>query len=138
MKTKIFSLTIMAICLFFSCNSGKQPTTVMTVDSSKTSVDWVGAYSGTVPCADCEGIFTTLTLHENSTFQMTMSYLGKEFEVTSEGNFTWDEQGNIITLEKEDEGMKMFKVGENKIFMLDVSGKEITGELANNYILVKE
>jgi len=140
MKVRILTLVIIAIsfCLF-SCNSSeKKNYSISTMAAnSKVSVDWEGMYSGIIPCADCEGIFIVVILNENSTYEMTMSYLGKDFEVTSEGSFSWNEQGSIITLNKEEEGMKMFKVGENRIIMLDIHGNEITGELANNYILEK-
>ncbi|MCL2289902.1 MAG: copper resistance protein NlpE [Bacteroidetes bacterium] len=140
MKTNALSFLVIAICLsLFSCNSGeKKNHLVLTMaDNSRVSVDWEGTYSGTIPCADCEGIFIVITLNNNATYEMTMNYLGKDFEVTSEGNFSWNEQGSIITLDIEGEGMKMFKVGENRIFMLDIHGNEITGELADNYILEK-
>ena len=42
----------------------KKDSIVTTGDNSKTSVDWVGKYEGTLPCADCEGIKTTLTLNK--------------------------------------------------------------------------
>jgi uncharacterized lipoprotein NlpE involved in copper resistance len=140
MKIKILPIAFIAIsfCLF-SCNFGekKNHSISMMADNSKVSVDWEGTYSGIIPCADCEGIFIVVTLNNTSTYEMTLNYLGKDFEVTLEGNFSWNDQGSIITLDIEGEGMKMFKVGENRIIMLDIHGNEITGELAGNYILEK-
>lgn len=140
MRKKILALTIIAlsVCLF-SCNCGeKKSQQIVDIPNSSTSVDWAGTYTGTLPCADCEGITTVITLFENSTYKMMMTYLGKDFEIDTEGYFSWNDEGSIIKLDTEGEGMNMFKVGENMIMMLDINGEKITGQLANNYILIKE
>lgn len=36
----------------------------------------LGAYEGTLPCADCEGIRTELTLESNGRFELRETYLG--------------------------------------------------------------
>jgi len=109
--------------------------------TSKISLDWYGAYSGVLPCADCEGIDTNLTLNNDQTYQLKLRYLGdleKEGkDIISEGKFTWDDNGNNITLEGTDDGFRKFKVGENFLMPLDKSGKEIEGVKGNNYKLYK-
>ena len=143
MKIRILIIIISIVaCSIFSCGSNEKKNQLIISEmsgNSKISVDWAGSYSGIIPCADCEGIFVVITLNENLTYEMTMDYLGKpaNFEIIFKGDFSWNDQGSIITLDKEEEGMKMFKVGENRIIMLDINGNEITGELANNYILEK-
>ena len=60
-------------------------------DSSRTSVDWAGSYHGVLPCADCEGIDTTITLSRDLTFVLRSRYLGKSDRVFERrGSFTWD------------------------------------------------
>lgn len=109
--------------------------------TSKISLDWDGAYSGVLPCADCEGIDTFLTLNKDQTYQLKLRYLGhleeegKEF--ISEGKFTWDDNGTNITLEGTEDGFRKFKVGEHFLMPLDESGKEIEGVKGNNYKLYK-
>lgn len=109
--------------------------------TSKSSLDWDGAYSGVLPCADCEGIDTYLTLNKDQTYQLKLRYLGnleKEGEeFISEGKFTWDDNGNNITLEGTEIELRKFKVGENFLMPLDNSGKEIEGVKGNNYMLYK-
>jgi len=141
-RTILIIIAIVASFSMLSCRSNEKNnhlTISEMADNSRVSVDWDGTYSGIIPCADCEGIFIVITLNKNSTYEMTMNYLGKstDLEITFKGNFSWNDQGSIITLDIEEEGMKMFKVGENKIIMLDVDGNEITGQLADNYILEK-
>lgn len=111
-----------------------------TSDNSATSLDWNGTYKGTVPCASCEGIETTLTLNTDLTYKIVTNYLGRNdaLEQENTGYFTWDETGSIITLEKVAQGPTRYKVGENRIWQLDMEGNMITGELADHYILTKK
>ena len=111
-----------------------------TSDNSATSLDWNGTYRGTVPCASCEGIETTLTLNSDQTYKLTTNYLGLNDALEQEdtGVFTWDETGSIITLERVSNGPNQYKVGENRIWQLDMKGNRITGDLADHYILTKK
>lgn len=116
------------------------PATEFTGDghNSRISVDWNGIYKGTIPCADCEGIQTELTLMEDGSFERNTTYLGKDGETHNEkGNFTWDDSGSNVTLALEDGKTQEYKVGENMLFHLDREGNRITGDLADNYILTK-
>ncbi|REG92053.1 copper resistance protein NlpE [Algoriphagus antarcticus] len=109
-------------------------------DNSATSLDWNGTYKGTVPCANCEGIEIRLTLNINRTYILVTNYLGRNdaLEQENTGSFTWDEAGSIITLGKVPQGPTHYKVGENRIWQLDMSGNMITGDLADHYILTKQ
>lgn len=109
-------------------------------DNSRTSLDWNGTYSGIVPCADCEGIETTLTLNQDMTYYIVTNYLGRNdaLEETFNGTFTWDDTGSKIFLEGVKFAPNQFKVGENQIWQLDRSGNMITGDLEDHYILYKK
>ncbi len=111
---------------------------VATAHSSKNALDWNGAYSGVLPCADCSGIETKITLNANGTFEKIEKYVKKENKtVESKGTFSWDKTGSIITLKDEKGVTEHYKVGEGKLIMLNNEGKEVSGELANEYILSK-
>ncbi len=107
--------------------------------NTMNSVDWAGSYTGTLPCADCEGIETTLILKNDRTFSLETKYLGKDDQPVQKlvGAFKWDDSGSIITLEEVENQPGKFKVGENKVWHLDTEGNEITGELADKYVLTK-
>lgn len=107
--------------------------------NSRNSVDWAGTYMGTIPCADCEGISVQITLNSDETYQLSYSYLGKADDTpeTASGKFTWDEAGGAITLDVKD-CPPYYKVGENKLIQLDMSGNPIDGELAEMYVLTKK
>lgn len=109
-------------------------------DNSATSVDWNGTYKGTVPCASCEGIETILTLNMDMTFKLSTHYFGRNDALEEDvmGNFSWDKTGSIVTLANVKDRPNQFKVGENRIWLLDMDGKRVTGDLANHYILTKQ
>ena len=113
--------------------------TLPTGDNTMNSVDWDGTYLGILPCADCEGIQTTLRLNKDLTYEIKTKYLGTDEKVTGRtGTFSWNEQGNKITLKVSDNiGPKYYFVGENIIKQLDMDGNQITGNLADQYILRK-
>ena len=102
--------------------------------NSKNSLDWAGAYKGTMPCADCEGIDTVITLKQDGTYTSQTKYLGKGDDkvFTENGKFSWSEDGSTIMAD----GMRL-KVGENHITWLDGDGKVITGDLAKMFVLQK-
>lgn len=69
MRTKILYVVMAAfvtITSFTACNSNKksstkedQTTTMADRDhNSRNSLDYEGVYTGTMPCADCSGIYT--------------------------------------------------------------------------------
>jgi copper homeostasis protein (lipoprotein) len=108
--------------------------------NSMNSLDWSGIYKGTLPCGDCEGIKTEIRLKDNLTYEMKTTYLGKNNAVfTSSGAFRWDDSGNRIILDVKDDTREsnFFQVGENILFKLDMDGKRIEGNLAENYTLKK-
>jgi len=145
MKLQSIKLIAVLLILVTSCNSNKKENTNTTVDSKKVTdahnseikLDWPGTYTGTIPCADCEGIQKTITINKDKTFIATDTYLGKEdAEHISKGIFKWSEDGRIIVLS--DANRTSFLVTENIITQLDKSGNKITGKMAKKYILKKQ
>lgn len=140
MKSKIHLITLTILFVFgTSCNSQKKITkkAISTEDNSMTSVDWDGTYQGILPCADCEGIKTEIVLNNDLSYLLETSYIGKNEKIfVSKGYFHWDKSGSKITLDNSEN--EMYQVAENKLFRLDKSGNQITGDLAGKYILEKE
>ena len=109
-----------------------------TAHTSQNSLSWDGIYEGVVPCADCEGIKTTVILNSDNTFVLSEEYLGKSEELfTERGTFSWNEKGSTIEFTIENR-KQYYKVGENRLFHLDMEGNIIEGQLADNYILTKQ
>src|SRR5690606_27430845 len=120
-------LVFIIIPFLFACNSVEKSTqrvdNILAVEdgdlylpdghNSRNSVDWKGMYSGTLPCADCEGIRMTLTI-QDSTYRMIQTYLVKDsFSRHSEGEFEWSDDGSTIRLLGVKDSPNKYKVGEN-------------------------
>src|SRR5690606_3277784 len=105
--------------------------------NSQNSVDWMGTHEGVLPCADCPGLKTVLTLHDDETFQMRSEYLERDTKFEDEGTFEWQNNGSVVHLKGKDTDVKL-KVGEHVLFQLDQEGNEITGDLAAHYIYKKQ
>jgi heat shock protein HslJ len=108
--------------------------------NAKNSLDYLGMYQGIVPCADCEGIETTLFLANESSYVLKTKYLGKKDIKINEqkGTYTWNEAGNSIILAGIENGPAKYFVGENYVVQLDMEGNKIEGDLAEKYILQKQ
>ena len=139
----------MMICLTFSaCKSEKTEEATTSTEiaassfpdthTSQNSLDWNGVYQGVIPCGDCEGIETRVTLKSDGTFIRSLKYLGKDPNgFFDQGKFTWESSGSKIILNGENGETQMYQVGENVLFHLDKEGNRISGILAENYKLAK-
>lgn len=142
---------LFTLIIAFSCNTKKntdatkeetveemEPTTSAVWDNSKNALDWSGTYTGTIPCADCDGIETSVTLFKSGAYTRTQKYAGKSNDqIKDNGKFKWNDQGAIVTLTDKDGNSQQYQVGENVLFHLDTEGKRISGDLSKNYQLMK-
>ena len=101
------------------------------------NLNWVGDYKGVLPCADCNGIETELELNADNSYELSEEYLGKKTqEAKYKGQFTFDSNNNVITLDSQGQNRKFF-VGDNFIELRDMhTGEAFDSQL--NYKLVKE
>ena len=105
-----------------------------TAHNSRNSLDWAGAYRGTLPCADCSGLETVVILKPDGSFSMLYRYLGKGDEVISQnGRFTWNAAGSIVTLA----GDAQYQVGENHLRRLAADRSRFTGAQADRFVLTR-
>ena len=142
MKNKFLIILLAIFTTISACKSDKK--SVQTLenksDNSRTSLDWPGIYRGVLPCADCEGIETEITLNADLTYLIASKYTGKSEEAIKEnGSFVWDEAGAKITLQNaaSETSTNQYLVGENVLFKLDSNGNRIEGELKEKYQLKK-
>jgi heat shock protein HslJ len=145
MKTPLLFIALAFVLAFTSCKTTRQaatpkgPTNIIVGENSQTSLDWAGDYTGTLPCADCEGILTTITLNKDLTYKRATTYLGKTVTPFIEtGKFTWEKGGSSIALTNTAASSpNRYLVHENKLVQLDMEGKVFTGKLADLYLLHK-
>lgn len=145
MKKSVFILAILTIS-FTSCKKEVKAQDVIPANDSVTvlsddhnamnSIDFQGTYKGSLPCADCEAIETTIALKADTYTKETI-YKGKSKEVFKEtGKYSWNKEGNTITLSASEIPNQYF-VGENILIHLDAKGRRIEGDLASKYQLEK-
>lgn len=141
MKFHIHSASMfLALSLFLmaGCSEQAPDAAADAAHNSANALDWDGSYTGIVPCADCEGIATTLTLERSGNYTLRTQYLGKSEEVMqSTGEFAWEADGNRLRLRGTNGAADRFQVGEGQLFQLDPDGGRISGALAEKYILRK-
>jgi len=111
----------------------------LSASNAQNSLDWAGVYKGTTPCADCDGMDTELTLKSDNTYILKTKYLRRKgaTENSVNGRFSWDSTRNIVILSGISAGPNQYKVSEGYVKQLDMAGNEITGDLADRYILRK-
>ncbi len=111
----------------------------------------VGIYTGKFPCADCEGIQTTLTLYQNpntlkpTTYSLELVYLGRNVKPFDEvGNWTYtngmknNPNALIYQLNPNNSNQTEYylKVNNTELKMLDSNKNEIPSNL--NFTLMKK
>ncbi len=159
-------LPVCILILFVACNSRPDgtPVTSTNIDSAlavKTVVPGepdatrmlIGVFEGVLPCADCEGIKTELTLYQdvanadNNSYVLKETYLGintGDTTFTSKGKWDivkgikTDEEADVIFLnyDRPDESKYYLKEDEATIVMLDKEQNRIQSSL--NYTLKKK
>lgn len=115
-------------------------TEVPTGDTTQTSVDWNGTYTGTLPCASCPGIETKLVLNDDGTYTLDEKYLEeKDSDFLEKGTFSWSADGSFVTLSPEPaekDGMKkVFFVTEGSVYQVS---NETDRSLKEEYKLTKQ
>lgn len=133
MNLKHFPLAVIiaSVSLFTACKSDKKAddTPLRTTESSQLNdtQEWVGQYKGTLPCEDCDGIATTLTLKEDGSFQHVAYYRGKnEPAVVSRGTISWDDSGSQLLLNLKDQNTQNFAFDSVELRLLDETGQTIS------------
>ena len=135
--TKLFFVSTICLMALTAASCKKQAKE--TADSSRNSLDWNGIYTAVLPCADCEGIQTSIVLNIDNTYEMRTLYLGKDNnEILLKDKFEWNTTGSEITLFGIDKNApSKYLVGENRLIQLDVNGKRMLSDVEPQYTLAK-
>src|SRR5215468_12060249 len=111
--------------------AGAPPTQPADMHNSRISLDWAGTYEGVLPCADCPGTKTRLTLNRDDSYRLVTRAQGSHnAEKSVSGVFTWQPSGNAITLD-EPGGRQQFSVGEGRLILLRPEGGASQSPAAN-------
>lgn len=144
-----YALTVLMLIplVLTGCNTSPQQTDTtqeQTTPSQSLSAD--GPYSGTLPCTDCPGIETTLTLYYDANtkqpikYFLNETYLGQTSPLSSQGRFTASNKDDqtIIQIEPDDTELTKYflQVDTNTLRQLDREQKEYSDK-SGNYNLKK-
>lgn len=105
--------------------------------NARNSLDWAGAYEGTLPCADCPGIQTRLVLTPHGGYELQTRYLDRQPQPNIvRGTFSWQPDGSTIRLDKAGDEQRYF-VAEGRLIQLYQDGSRPSGPLAPHYELTQ-
>lgn len=95
-----------------------------------------GTYSGVIPCADCPGILYEISFNDNQKYNSSSIYIGRSNRPFSE-NGTWKiENDTLVVLQgASGDGTRHLAFNDSTLVMLGQDGKQITGSLADHYVL---
>ena len=150
MKKLFLSLSVIAL-LATACNQTNSAESTTETDTTQQSMadqreamtenlSYAGTYEGVLPCADCAGIKTTLTVDKES-YTLKEEYEGKEGVFDSKGSVSYDAEKQLLTLTDAANAndKRCYRVTEGALKMLSADGSEITDtELAAKYVLNKK
>jgi len=100
--------------------------------------DWVGTYRAVLPCANCEGVETVLTLNADTTYVLKIKFLGAAVAPTeSTGKFEWTSE-TAFTLDKEELLSADYIFVEGKLHQRGLDGNMVQGPDAHKFIFTKQ
>ena len=115
--------------VFTACDSGEK---TLPAPAANPYEGISGVYADTLPCADCSGILTELTLFSDSTFAMRERYLGAataQRGLGSYGTFLIEENGRLKLTALHNQWVRFYKPVNKDLLALDTAGQEITSTL---------
>lgn len=134
MKRTAFVLLVSGLLFLTSCK--KETTEISTKEQTKET-SFSGMFSGTLPCADCMGISTSITFKPNGKLVKGTMYLDSDDTCVNE-NGTWSKNDSIVEVKVGKNPIEYYAIQSNtSIAKLDQNKKQITGALSKNYILNK-
>ena len=111
-----------------------------TAPATQAPATITGAFSGSLPCADCAGIDSTLVLTADGKYNLTDAYQDKDHSsFISEGNYSLESGGKTLHLRpsnKDEYDGYYAIVSPTQLTMLDREGKAIEGQL--NHTLTRK
>lgn len=133
----------MALSLLESCGNGNNAagndSTANASDQPLPQASIAGTYTGTLPCADCGGLETELTINSDSTYSLKSTNTDNKEVITEQSGVYQLKNDSLMTLITPSSGEKIYyRVIDNATVMLsDSTGTINSGELAEFYKLKK-
>nr|WP_217277083.1 envelope stress response activation lipoprotein NlpE [Photorhabdus heterorhabditis] len=125
-KKFLTALIAVGVCTLMGCKSNlPQQTSSQPVDQT---------FQGTLPCADCSGIDTTLLLDGDGSYILEQTYLDtRDGDSSFFESGQWVKDGEKIRLTKSDDQKYYYLLKGGNLVMLDIEGNPIESQF--NYEL---
>jgi hypothetical protein len=99
-----------------------------------------GVYYGFIPCDNCPGLKSTLSLNKNDNYLLvTQQAKESSRENYEKGKYTWDDEKKLVVLTprkgSKDSEIKQYQIEKNALILLDNKGHRFAGKDADRYIL---
>lgn len=135
MNARIPSLLLAASLTLTACHSTRKTAGT----TPRTPADWAGTYRGTLPCADCPGVVTTITLRPDGSFARRSAYIDRNGPAyVATGTASWDGTGGTLVLKEPGDAMAMRYIADAAtLTQLDGKGARIAGPNAALFVLHK-
>lgn len=134
----ILFIAAMTLTAMTQCSKKTSGTVTATQETGQSENDLAGIYTGVLPCADCPGIETTITVHPDNSYEIAQVYTEKDsVPFISSGLIKKGEQENTWVF-KSRYNETFYQYEDSALRMLDRSQKEIDGLLEQHYILKKK
>lgn len=130
-------LTVSFIAAMFTgCFKKDKEKPVVFIQPALLDTIFSSTYEGTIPCPDCPGIETSIRIYNDSTISRTIYYQErKELPITKVG--TWKLKDSIFEATFDREKLFYKIKGIDKILRVGSDLKEVTGDMASQYVLHK-
>jgi uncharacterized lipoprotein NlpE involved in copper resistance len=102
------------------------------------SLDFHGIFYGFLPCTDCNGIKTTLSLKQNNNYLLvTQPARDSSREFYEKGKYSWNEENHTVVLTPRNESMPRHYLikDEGTLIQLNSDGTQMSKELEDSYTL---
>ena len=102
------------------------------------SLEFRGVFYGFLPCNDCNGIKTTLSLKQNNNYLLvTQPARESSREYYEKGKYSWnDENRTVVLTPRKGSGTRQYHIeDEGTLVQLSSGGTRMTGDEADRYIL---
>ena len=107
-------------------------------ESMDKSQEFHGVFYGFLPCNDCNGIKTTLSLKQKNNYLLvTQSAKDSSREYYEKGKYSWNDETQtvILTPNKKSETRQYHIEDDGTLVQLSSGGARMTGDDAGRYIL---
>jgi uncharacterized lipoprotein NlpE involved in copper resistance len=108
------------------------------VNPDDKSLEFHGVFYGFLPCKDCNGIKTTLSLKQKNNYLLvTQPARESSREYYEKGKYSWNDENHtvVLTPHKESTTRQYHIENGETLIQLNSDGTRITDDQADNYIL---